>query len=272
MTSSLGTRSHRAGSGPAVLVGIPAHNEQANIATAVGAVLAAARHAFDAGVISCLDLVVVAHKCTDDTAITTRSTAEINTNPRVRVSVLEDEHSVSVGGARALAASAALGSDRYGWVCATDADSVVPTTWMTELLTVAARSGADVVLPLVELDSWTSSKTAHAAYQELVAEGVGDHGHEHVYGANFMMRGSLYRHVGGFRPVAVAEDHDLVARARLAGAVIASPVEPIVATSARFPGRAAGGLGSLLARLDAANPEPCEPGIGRLSHLGVGPV
>ncbi len=73
-------------------------------------------------------------------------------------------------------------------------------------------------------------------------------GHRHVYGANLAVRLDAYDRVGGFRGV-LGEDQDLVDRLRAAGEPVLATYAPLVSTSARTPGRAEGGLGSLLQRL-----------------------
>ena len=74
-------------------------------------------------------------------------------------------------------------------------------------------------------------------------------GHGNVYAANLGVRADAYEAVGGFAPVASGEDQDLWHRLGRAGYRLRYATEPVVTTSARQQGRAAGGVADLLSRL-----------------------
>lgn len=152
-----------------------------------------------------------------------------------------------VGAARHLGVMTALGHGAAGqtWVACTDADSVVPVHWLTEQLDLA-DDGADVVVGTVEplgiidpavLAGW-------AARHELVE------GHTHVHGANLGLRATTYLALGGFAPLALHEDVDLVRRARLNPSVRVIATDRLrVRTSARTDSRCTGGFAGYLADL-----------------------
>jgi hypothetical protein len=79
-----------------------------------------------------------------------------------------------------------------------------------------------------------------------------DSAHPHVHGANLGMRGSAYLRAGGFRSLASAEDHALLAALASSGGRIISVTDIPVVTSSRRRGRAPDGFSHLLARLGAS--------------------
>ena len=133
------------------------------------------------------------------------------------------------------------------WVANTDADSTVPQNWLAEQVRLA-HEGHDLVVGMVqptpgdltveELRIW---RARHRAAQ----------GHHHVHGANLGFSLAAYRSVGGYRPLPVHEDVDLVATMRSAGVSSTAPGEPRVTTSGRRAARAPGGFAGYLADLGA---------------------
>ncbi|MDO5495160.1 MAG: glycosyltransferase family 2 protein, partial [bacterium] len=92
-------------------------------------------------------------------------------------------------------------------------------------------------------------EAARAEYARMVAAGIHGDTHEHVYGANLVVRLDAYLEVGGFERLDHGEDHRLVQRLREAGHRVATPLAPVVRTSGRITPRCPDGLGALLARL-----------------------
>ncbi|RYJ05130.1 MAG: glycosyltransferase [Actinomycetales bacterium] len=143
-------------------------------------------------------------------------------------------------------AHARSGSDAT-WLAFTDADSLVPVDWLVTQL-ACARDGADAVVGTVVLP--TEAMAEHpdwvAAYRRRV------HGttHRHVHGANLGVHGSVYRDVGGFRPLRLHEDVDLVARLEAHGVRVVRTVASPVITSPRTVGRLHGGVATDLAALE----------------------
>lgn len=234
-----------------VLVAVPAHNEAETITACLTAVGAAVVQAHRAGTVRRARVAVAAHRCTDDTAV--RATVTLASLTGVEAVVVEEPATLTVGALRtrlistAAARPAALAGDT--WVFCTDADTVVPPDWLTGTLDQAARREADLVLGLADLLDWAADDAARQAYAELVERGIAEDGHDHAYAANLAVRLDVLERLGGFPSVTHGEEHGLAAAVRAAGLTTISTFQPRVQTSARMPGRAAEGLGALLARL-----------------------
>ena len=161
-------------------------------------------------------------------------------------------HVGSVGAARAAGVeSAAAWASRLGpgelWVATTDADSTVPPDWLVNQVRLASE-GRDLVVGTVrpvpgdltadELDAWWA--------RHSLADG-----HDHVHGANLGFSLAAYRSVGGFRPIPVHEDVELVGAMRRAGCSWVAPGGPSVTTSGRRTSRAPEGFAAYLDGLGA---------------------
>jgi glycosyltransferase involved in cell wall biosynthesis len=154
-----------------------------------------------------------------------------------------------VGVARALAADVAL--NRYGgreeqcWLANTDADCVVPDTWLADQLRLA-NAGAYAVAGIVDVDDFSEH---HLAVAQLFRDSYiihPDGTHPHVHGANIGMRADVYRESGGWSPLATAEDHDLWHRLSASGYHGLSVADLRVLTSGRRTGRAPQGFAQAL--------------------------
>jgi GT2 family glycosyltransferase len=163
----------------------------------------------------------------------------------------------NVGAARRAGARAALAGTQGGelWLASTDADSEVPTGWLTGML-AEARRGAHVVLGTV--------LPAPDLCPEIRAEWLSRHhlrdGHPHIHGANFGIRGDAYAAVGGWQPLATGEDVDLARRAAQNSHLKIARIASIpVVTSARWAGRAPRGFSSYLRALSAPAPSTSMP-------------
>ncbi|GAA1928072.1 glycosyltransferase [Nocardioides marmoribigeumensis] len=236
---------------PAVVVAVPARDEERDLPVCLAHVLCSLTHARALGEVGRTVVAVAAHRCRDRTrAVAAEMLAG---HEQVEGVVVEDTTSPSVGAARHRLVRSAL-RDRSGaaedwWVLSTDADSVVPLTWVGSTLAAARATGSVAVAGLVEVREWEAEPHVRAAYDQLVSAGVGETGHSHVYGANLAVRLDAYDAVGGFRDLPHGEDQDLVDRVRAAGLGVATPLGPRVTTSGRVPGRADLGLAALLGRL-----------------------
>jgi hypothetical protein len=236
-----------------VLVAVPARDEEDAVELCLASVVAALEAARGAGVVARARVAVAAHRCRDATA--GRARAVLRTSGLEHV-VLADERSTTVGEVRtglvtaALRATPPLEVDRT-WLLSTDADTVVGTDWVTGLLDVAARSGADLVAGFVALDGWRPDRRAAAAYDEILQAGLTAEGHDHVWAANLAVSAAAFTAAGGFPAVVHGEERVLAERVAAAGGLVVGSLSPVVVTSARMPGRAAHGLGDLLRRLSA---------------------
>jgi hypothetical protein len=229
----------------AMVAVVPARDEEGSLARCLTALLASARAAgIPAGV------VVVAHRCTDATAAVAARLL------RPGDALVVDDRSLTVAGARAAGAAAALGhaallgaAPARTWLLSTDADSLVPRGWFAAIA-AHATAGAAAVAGLVDVRHDPGMpRQARRAYRNLVAAGVGHREHRHVYGANLAVRADAYLGVGGWPDVTPGEDHALVAALRAAGHPVTTALDDVVRTSGRHRPRAAGGLGELLRAL-----------------------
>ena len=146
----------------------------------------------------------------------------------------------------------AAASPSRRWYATTDADSRVPRTWLTDQLAVA-RSGTDVVAGLIAVDDWSDwTPATRLSYLEGYHPGPG---HRHIHGANIGISARAYRQLGGFDPLPVHEDVQLVRRAQAAGLTVAWSTAAPVMTSARRTARAPGGFAGHLAATECATRE-----------------
>jgi glycosyltransferase involved in cell wall biosynthesis len=155
-----------------------------------------------------------------------------------------------VGKARGVAAETAM--QRYRgpwnrlWLANTDADCVVPDTWVVEQLLLAEKS-AEAVAGTVDVDSF-EEHGPEVVERFRASYSVGPDGsHGHIHGANLGIRGDVYRNAGGWREFETAEDHDLWRRLRDLGARRLSVDHTRVITSGRRTGRAPHGFAEALA-------------------------
>ncbi|NLA34111.1 MAG: glycosyltransferase [Actinobacteria bacterium] len=244
----------------AMIVAIPARCEAATIGRCLESVFAAA-DALDPST-PCL-VTVAADCCTDGTAARARSVAR----DRRDLSVLEGDWG-SAGGARGAAvdhalAMAALHHDDLDrlWIATTDADTVVPRSWLRDHHRYASE-GYDAVAGVVELLD-DHDRTPAISGRFLNHYRVDDHSHPHVHGANMGVRASAYVNAGGFLDLSVGEDHALWGALHDVGASRLAPTSLTVATSARVEGRARGGFADTLNLLLAGEQPPALARIER---------
>ncbi|WP_427018248.1 glycosyltransferase [Pseudarthrobacter sp. P1] len=133
------------------------------------------------------------------------------------------------------------------WILNTDADSTVPSNWMSQHWRLACE-GSDVVTGTVEphRDGMTARQLSlwHRAHD--LSEG-----HAHVHGANLGFRADVYQRLGGYRDVPVHEDRDFVEAARTHGFLVRATDLCRVLTSGRRHSRVDGGFAGYLAHLSA---------------------
>lgn len=156
----------------------------------------------------------------------------------------------NVGAARALGVEAAAewAGDRGDlWIAGTDADSVVPPHWLLTQVHLAAH-GRDLVVGTVSPRPVDLSPEVLAAWH--ARHTLGD-GHEHVHGANLGFSLDAYLRVGGFAPLPVHEDIELVEAMRRASVDWVATGAIDVSTSGRRTARAPLGFASYLEGLGA---------------------
>ncbi|MDX6389210.1 MAG: hypothetical protein QOJ73_273 [Streptosporangiaceae bacterium] len=227
----------------AVGVVIPAHNEEDLLPSCLAAVRRAARMLTTASV----QLVVVADACDD-------RTAELARHAGATVVEIGDRN---VGAARDAGVREVLSRTRQldpaaVWLATTDADTVVPASWLSQQVHYA-DSGWDAVVGTVTVTDWAQHPPeVPPLFRKHYGDGQGTH--RHVHGANLGFRAGAYLAAGGFGPAHTAEDHALVESLGAAGSRILRTSRVSVVTSARRHSRAPRGFSHLLSTLAATQP------------------
>ncbi len=219
----------------AIVVVVPAHNERAALPRCLAALSAAAD-----GVAIPVAVVVVLDDSDDGSLALAGGYGDSVHFIQV------DERNVGAARAAGFRYAGQLfdhSHDRI-WYATTDADSEVPSDWLSRQL----DSGADVTLGVVSVAQWRHFPAEVADHYEERYESD-ELGHGHIHGANMGFRASAYREVGGFAALASGEDVDLVERFEAGGYRIHWDDELSVATSDRSIGRAPGGFADHLAEV-----------------------
>jgi glycosyltransferase involved in cell wall biosynthesis len=225
---------------------IPAHNERADLAACLRAVVTATL---------CVPIPVVVVVVLD---------ASNDGNAELAGRFGSDVHFVSVdarnvGAARAVGfgyARSLYGDDNQCWYATTDADGQVDPDWLVHQLEL----DADMVLGVVRVADWHNLSTDVAnRYVQAYEAGHGDPEgrHPHIHGANMGFSARAYWRVGGFRTLSSDEDVDLVARFEVAGYCIHRDAELSVVTSTRTQARAPGGFADYLRQLAGSAAQDC---------------
>jgi hypothetical protein len=257
---------------PAVVVAMPATDEEEMIAAALARLAEAFRFTRRAG-----GLVVFANNCTD---LTGEIVARAGPNFPARVILLEGRLASAhahAGWARRIALDAAADlCEPHGALLTTDADTEVAPDWV-ETFCAALHADFDLVcgrIGMVERSDVVAHAPAvrlarvengYAALQDRVRHCCdqiigrqpigGTRPHYFEAAASIGMTRALYRQIGGLPAVPSSEDRALVRAAELAGARILYNSRFSVKTSNRLVGRARGGLAeSLSRRLSDADP------------------
>ena len=136
------------------------------------------------------------------------------------------------------------------WLATTDADTLVPASWLSQQLRYAER-GWEAVVGTVTVSDWTEHPPG---LPPLFLERYASDGdaHSHVHGANLGFSAAAYLEAGGFGPGVTAEDHALVRALTSAGSRILRTTTVSVVTSARRCARAPQGFSQLLSALATA--------------------
>lgn len=149
----------------------------------------------------------------------------------------------NVGVARSIAVRAAIDHGAR-WIASTDADTVVPTDWLSSQLAY----GCDAFCGIVTVDDWQDFDARVA--RAFVGLESPTSGHPHIHGANLGVSAVAYQRCGGFQPLAVSEDVALIEALVATGATIAREPQPVVITSARRKSRTTGGFSTYLVALE----------------------
>lgn len=187
-----------------------------------------------------VDVTVVLDGCRDGTALVVEA-ARVGSLV-VDLGVVGETRDAGVRQAVDVAADEGVAPDEL-WIACTDADSAVSPHWLVRQLGLADT--VDLVVGTVEPVGCTDAGllARWRERHELVE------GHTHVHGANLGFRASTYLDVGGFAPLPVHEDVDLVRRLRAHTDRWVATDSVRVATSARAHGRTPDGFSGYLADL-----------------------
>lgn len=217
---------------------VPAHNEQELLPGCLAGLAAAM-----AAVTVPVELLVVLDSCTDASLAAAGNVPTLTVNER------------NVGAARRSGFGRLLQSrpvgvlDSQTWLATTDADTVVPSNWLTGMLEHAAR-GWDAIAGTVQVGDWDGHTPETRASWRAGYDSRD--GHRHVHGANLGFRGDAYRLVGGMAPIALSEDAQLISALDAAGRRVLRTGELPVVTSGRRQARIEGGFASFLLQAGTA--------------------
>jgi len=212
---------------------IPAHNEARRLGHCLRALRLAMLDVEQAG--HRVEVVVVLDRCSDGSEAIAR---------RHGVLTLKVDAG-NVGIARRVGAALMLERGAR-WLACTDADSRVPSHW----LSWQVHCAADAVCGTVHIDRWQPwqgmalRELYNSRYQAI-------EGHRHIHGANLGVSAEAYQRVGGFPALAAHEDVHLVKALEAQGAQIVWTARHSVATSSRRDCRAREGFGDYLSGLEA---------------------
>lgn len=215
---------------------VPAHDEQQLIGACLTSVLRAVAEARTAVPALEVHVVVALDRCTDATGEVVR---------RLGVDTV-DVDAGAVGAARRAGVARVAHRLRHldpatALVAGTDADCVVPPTWLVDLLALAHDH--DLVQGWVSPDLADLQGAARERWTSLNPVGRGS-----LHGANLAVRLDSYLAVGGFP--AVAEHEDLLLVRALKARGCSSVDGTTVLTSGRRDGRVPGGFAGYLRDLD----------------------
>jgi hypothetical protein len=226
----------------AVLIVVPAHDEERLLPGCVAALQRAAAHRALPRV--SVRIALVLDRCSD-------RSGEL-ASPLLRATDLlleQRDGNVGVARRRGVRALLAAESGRPGatvWIASTDADSRVPPDWLARQVTLA-DAGADAVAGTILVDDWHQQPPGtRDLFLTRYARDLGCRAHRHVHGANLGVRGSAYSAVGGVSGRPLAEDHALVEALEAHGARIIRPPSLRVVTSGRRESRTHGGFSDYL--------------------------
>lgn len=219
-----------------VHVVVPAHNEGQRIGACLESLREAVSVLAEARPAVVARTTVVLDRCTDTTSQRARE-AGVTT-------ITVDAACVGTArrmGALEVARQAGSTPASRVWLAMTDADCIVPATWLVDQTSLAEKVG--LVVGRVVPDETELSGNALDEWHRRHLSG------RHVHGANLGVRLDAYLHVGGFADLEEHEDVVLVAALSAAGVRLAHG--SWVTTSARRDGRTPGGFAAYLRDLDA---------------------
>ncbi|WP_268800457.1 glycosyltransferase [Pseudomonas huanghezhanensis] len=209
---------------------VPAHNEELVLDACIKSLQAASAHQHLANV--AVEILIVLDDCDD---------ASLHVALRHDVLVHTCQHR-NVGMTRAAGAEMMLARGAT-WLAFTDADTVVPYSWLAHQV----GFGTDAVCGVVQVSDW--SEHSGSVREQYDAHYTPMDGHRHIHGANLGVSADAYVKAGGFRALAAHEDVRLIEDLERTGAVITWTAVNQVTTSARKSCRCREGFGDYLKSL-----------------------
>lgn len=218
---------------------VPAHNEAETLPRCLAA-LSVAAHATTLPV----TIIVVLDTCTDGSAraVDVARTLDGGLIEAMAVEVRNVGAARRAGIADYLRRHGSVGT----WLATTDADSEVPSNWLTAQVK-HAHAGARMVAGTVDVGDWVDYS---GAVRERMSRDYAAGPHRHIHGANLSFSAEAYCAHGGFPAVPCHEDVALVDAFRAGNEPIAWAMDLPVVTSARRIGRAPNGFANYLAKLE----------------------
>jgi hypothetical protein len=138
------------------------------------------------------------------------------------------------------------------WLASTDADSVVPPKRLLHQQ-FHSRAEAHGGVGTVCVDWQHHTRATRLSYEGLYNEDDRSV-HGHVHGAHLGVRTDAYWQVGGFSPLRVGEDEDLVARLLAARQALMEETRNPVRTSDRRDCRVRSGFGANVLQIQRPRP------------------
>lgn len=245
----------------AILVVIPAHNEEQYILDCLNAVDRSKAKLQAVRPDIAVNTMVVLDACKDSTA--QRASGFAATHPGYFVLKVDFGN---VGGSRAH--GIAQGIKRLPgphaaaetWIACTDADTKVPENWL-EGFALAYLGGADAVTGTVEPDRVELAPRLYRRWRERYV--LAPH-HPHIHGANLGISAEAYCQVGGFKALAAHEDVELVGRIRRFGYRVVATDQLHAVTSGRLEGRLKSGFADYLSALAGEGDACAEDSLGTM--------
>jgi glycosyltransferase involved in cell wall biosynthesis len=229
----------------AVMVVVPAHDEEELLPRCIASLRRAAAHPALTDI--SIRVAVVLDRCSD--ASGDHAVPLLRAGDR-----LLERRDGNVGAARRSGIEALLHAEAGRapssiWLATTDADSRVPADWLARQLRLADE-GADAIAGTVSVDDWHQHPHgSRRAFEASYAQAMDGTVHRHVHGANLGVRASTYNLVGGVAGVPLGEDNAFVEALELFGVTIARPRALRVITSGRREGRVSAGFSKYLREL-----------------------
>ena len=234
---------------------MPAHNERDLVARTIESVHRAIDGASAKLAKSCL--VIVADRCTDDTVdVAKRTISATKPSHRTHQTMVAEAIARNVGSARSIGTS--LGhtllrgaAPRAIWVANTDADTSVPSSWISDQIRWADK-GYAAVAGIVGIDSFDDypAGVERRFLETYTAKLPGeDVDHPHVHAANMGLRLDAYLATDGWACISRSEDRNLWTQLASRGYRTRAPSSLRVETSGRRRNRITDGFAASLAAL-----------------------